>query len=198
MTPEHSRCVHCGLKITKFEEAGAWSHENGIPECSVVATPRWEANHASLLVAATTPPGPCSACGDGDTALQYHNHDAPMLPTPPALDWAIAIVKSCFPDERLVRASTVIFALENRQQCGHYCVATTPAPADVPPPLCPVHARVDELGKLEMTIGGLGCVACSLTEREELLAMLAPFAPKDGMKDSGRARLPGGRSGYVG
>ncbi len=22
-----------------------------------------------------TPQGPCSACGDGDTAMKYHNHD---------------------------------------------------------------------------------------------------------------------------
>lgn len=29
--------------------ADAWSHENGIPGCSVVATPRWERDHAARL-----------------------------------------------------------------------------------------------------------------------------------------------------
>ena len=26
--------------------------------------------------------GPCSACGDGDTAMKYHNHDNPRLVQP--------------------------------------------------------------------------------------------------------------------
>lgn len=49
-------------------------------------------------------------------------------------------------------------------------------------PLCPVHKRIDERGTLEMEIGGLNCLACTLQERVELLALLAPFA--DGSKDS--------------
>lgn len=51
-------------------------------------------------------------------------------------------------------------------------------------PLCPVHESLDKRGKLEMTIGGLSCVACSLAERAMLLDLLAPFAPKDASEDS--------------
>lgn len=39
-------------------------------------------------------------------------------------------------------------------------------PTDTPP-LCPVHKRIDELGTLEMQIGGLNCLACTLQERVE-------------------------------
>lgn len=51
-------------------------------------------------------------------------------------------------------------------------------------PLCPVHEHLDKAGNLEMVIGGLNCVACSLAEREHLLESLAPFAPKHPTEDS--------------
>ncbi len=44
-------------------------------------------------------------------------------------------------------------------------------------PLCPVHKRIDDAGKLEVEIGGLGCLACTLHERTTLLKMLADFRP---------------------
>lgn len=53
---------------------------------------------------------------------------------------------------------------------------------DAATPLCPIHKRIADRGKLEMSIGALNCVACSLGEREELLNLLAPLA--DGSKDS--------------
>lgn len=56
-------------------------------------------------------------------------------------------------------------------------------PTDAPP-LCPVHARIDKNGALEMTIGGNNCVACSLNERQQLLDLLAPFAPDNASEDS--------------
>jgi hypothetical protein len=51
-------------------------------------------------------------------------------------------------------------------------------------PLCPVHQRVEDLNQLEVPIGGLGCVACTLNERVELLQILAPCAPSDQSKGS--------------
>lgn len=74
----------------------------------------------------------------------------------------------------------------------HAEVAAPPAepaqPAAVSPsdkiPLCPAHQSIDDRGTLTLTIGGNNCVACSLAEREELLDLLAPFAPKDRSKDS--------------
>lgn len=51
-------------------------------------------------------------------------------------------------------------------------------------PLCPVHARIDSAGTLEVEIGGNACVACSLNERKELLDILAPFAAPEGAEDS--------------
>lgn len=49
-------------------------------------------------------------------------------------------------------------------------------------PLCPLHQSLEDRGKLEVAIGALGCMACSLNERVELLNILAPCA--DGTKDS--------------
>jgi len=51
-------------------------------------------------------------------------------------------------------------------------------------PLCPIHQMLDDSGTLECEIGGNNCVACSLNERAELLALLAPFAAKDGSEDT--------------
>lgn len=51
-------------------------------------------------------------------------------------------------------------------------------------PLCPVHAAIDARGSLEVAISGNNCVACSLNERQELLDLLAPFAPEDASEDS--------------
>ncbi len=62
---------------------------------------------------------------------------------------------------------------------GCYAISRITA---VPTPLCPIHKQIDERGTLEMEIGGLGCLACTLQERVELLALLAPFA--DGSTDS--------------
>lgn len=65
-----------------------------------------------------------------------------------------------------------------------HAVKDSTHPKGEPVPLCPIHKQIEDRGNLEMTIGGLGCVACSLTEREELLALLAPFAPEGGTEDS--------------
>lgn len=46
--------------------------------------------------------------------------------------------------------------------------------------LCVVHQRLEDIGKLEVPINGLNCVACSLNERQELLDILVPFAATDG------------------
>ena len=51
-------------------------------------------------------------------------------------------------------------------------------------PLCPVHKRLEESDNLEVEIGGLNCVACSLNERSEMLKVLAPLAPPDHSLDS--------------
>lgn len=52
-------------------------------------------------------------------------------------------------------------------------------------PLCPVHKSLEDRNSLAVPIGGLGCVACSLNERQELLDILAPCAaPRDNSKDS--------------
>jgi hypothetical protein len=67
--------------------------------------------------------------------------------------------------------------------CGCKCVYPATGAAGQPP-LCPVHKRVDEIGNLEMQIGGNNCIACSLNERKELLDILAPLAPPDGSEDS--------------
>ena len=77
---------------------------------------------------------------------------------------------------------------------GHAAPATTvaqpeaeggPRPEPVPSaPLCPVHQSLEDQGKLECEIGGNNCVACSLNERAELLALLAPLAARDGSEDS--------------
>ncbi len=50
--------------------------------------------------------------------------------------------------------------------------------------LCAVHKRLEKLNKLEVPVSKLGCVACSLNEREELLLILEPCAPPDQSKDS--------------
>lgn len=50
-------------------------------------------------------------------------------------------------------------------------------------PLCPLHQSLENRGKLEVTYGNL-CIACSLNEREALLDLLAPLAPRDGSADS--------------
>ncbi len=54
--------------------------------------------------------------------------------------------------------------------------------ADHKTPLCPVHQQIEDSRGLEMPIGGLNCLACTLHERVELLGLLAPFA--DGSADS--------------
>lgn len=48
-------------------------------------------------------------------------------------------------------------------------------------PLCPTHRQIDNAGHLEVFYGN-ACVACSLSERAELLKMLEPFA--DGTRAS--------------
>lgn len=50
-------------------------------------------------------------------------------------------------------------------------------------PLCPVHRRLEDADALECEIGN-GCVACSLNERRELLALIAPFAAEGNTEDS--------------
>jgi hypothetical protein len=40
-------------------------------------------------------------------------------------------------------------------------------------PLCPMHEHLESLGKLEVEIGGMNCLACTLHERVELLGLLA-------------------------
>ena len=51
-------------------------------------------------------------------------------------------------------------------------------------PLCPVHRKLEDAGKLECEIGGNNCVACSLNERTELLAILATFTAEGNTEDS--------------
>lgn len=50
-------------------------------------------------------------------------------------------------------------------------------------PLCAVHQRLEDIGALECEVGN-DCVACSLNERCELLALIGPFAADGNTEDS--------------
>lgn len=52
-----------------------------------------------------------------------------------------------------------------------------------PMPLCHVHARMEDEGRLMLTYGNR-CVACSLNERQELLAVIDTAIPKGHTVDS--------------
>lgn len=50
-------------------------------------------------------------------------------------------------------------------------------------PMCPVHRKIEDKGDAELEIGN-DCLACSLNERAELLAILATGILADGSTDS--------------
>lgn len=50
-------------------------------------------------------------------------------------------------------------------------------------PMCPVHRKIEDRGDMDLEIGN-DCVACSLNERAELLAILATGTAADGKMDS--------------
>lgn len=52
-----------------------------------------------------------------------------------------------------------------------------------PMPLCHVHARLEDQGKLLLTYGNR-CVACSLNERQELLTVLESAVPENSSVDA--------------
>lgn len=92
-------------------------------------------------------------------------------------------------DEHASRARDAISRAENEREeylglvaVAHALLALRKLDSGEAVPLCPVHEQIDKRGTLEMEISGLNCLACTLQERVELLALLAPFA--DGKKDS--------------